>query len=183
MLWWLVDNANLVFLVLGLIVLVLAVRWRLTRRGKYLIGAGVVVALIGVVWALTLLIVTDRKRLVQIVEEVTEKLNRKDFQGAFTHMADEVQLEMSGRSARLPRKALQGLAESSFKRYGVPGITVWSTEVEKVERPTAQVSFYLRPTNEVKYAVCTADFLLVGEDWLVSGLKIEPPAGAQIPFP
>src|SRR6266511_4010770 len=110
MLWWLVDNANLVFLILGLITLVLAVRWRLTHQGKYLVGA------------LTLVIVTDRKRLVQIVEEVTEKLNRKDFQGAFSHMADEVQLEMSGRSAKLPRKVLQGLAESSFKHYGVQGI-------------------------------------------------------------
>ena len=47
--WWLVDNANLVFLILVLIVLVLAVRWRLTHQGKYLIGAGAVVALIGVV--------------------------------------------------------------------------------------------------------------------------------------
>ncbi len=183
MLWWLVDNANLVFLLLGLIALVLGVRFWLTRRGAYLIGAGAVVALIGLVWVLSLLIVTDRRRLVLLVEEVTDKLNRKDFKGAFSHMADEVEFEMSKRSAKVSRKLLQWVAESNFKRRDIQEIIVWNVDVEKVERPAAVVSFYVRPTTETGYAVCTAECVLVGEDWLVKGLKIDLPANWQVPFP
>ncbi|MCI0457756.1 MAG: hypothetical protein L0Z62_12365 [Gemmataceae bacterium] len=184
MLWWVVDNANLMFLLLGLIVLVLAVRFWLTRRGAYLIGAGAAVALVGLVLALSLLIVTDRKRLVLLVDEVTDKLNRKDFKGAFSHMADEVQFEMSNQKKKVSRKLLQWAAERDFQKHRIQSITVSNVGVDNVERPTAVVSFNIQPTGERSgLALCTAECVLVGEDWLVKGLKIELPANWQVPFP
>src|SRR5262245_58555228 len=141
MLWWLVDNANLVFLVLGLVALVLAVRWSLTRRGAYLAGLGVTFTLIAVVFALTLFVVTDRRRLVQRVEEIARLFNPKDLDRAFDHMTDTIRLEMSGwpKPITLPKSWVKQAAQRGFRDHNIQGIHVWNIGVEKVDRPSAVV--------------------------------------------
>jgi hypothetical protein len=181
MLWWLVDNANLVLLALGLIGLVLGVCLWLTRRGAYLIGLGGVVALMALVWVLSLLIVTDRKRLVRTVEDVAARINKQDLPGAFQHFEDKVRLEIDGKGRVLTRDEVLGLAKMAFRKGGIEGIVVWDVEVEKVERPGAVVSFSARPTDEPAIARCQAECVLHGErDWRVKVLKITmPPGGRQ----
>ena len=185
MLWWVVDNATLVCLFLGLAGLVLALRWRLTRQGSYLIGLGVVAALIALVIVLSLTVVTDRKQLVRTVEEVAQQINAKKLDAAFGHFADEVQLELSGQAPRtLSRKVVQALAQMTLQNRNVPGIEVWDIEVESVERPKAVVSFYLRPKDQSGYAVCRAECMLLGErTWRVQKLKLELPANWQVRLP
>jgi hypothetical protein len=180
MLWWLVDNANLVLLALVLLALILGVRFWLTRRGAYLIGLGGVVALMVLVWVLSLLIVTDRKRLVLTVEEVAARINKQDLAGAFQYFADDVLFKIDGQNWPLTRKQLLNLGERTFGKGRIEGIVVWDVEVEKVERPSAVVSFYVRPTDEQTYARCEAECVLHGEgDWRVKVLKITLPPGAR----
>jgi hypothetical protein len=179
MLWWLVDNANLVLLVLGLVAIALGVLLWLTRRGAYLIGLGGVVALMALVWVLSLLVVTDRKRLVHIVEEVTERLNQKDLPGAFKYFADDALVKIDGQA--LTRKQLMELAKDAFKRWGIERLIVWDVKVEKVERPRAVVSFTVRPNDELAFARCEAECVLHGEgDWRVKVLKITLPPGGRL---
>jgi hypothetical protein len=180
MLWWLVDNANLVLLALVLLAIILGVRFWLTRRGAYLIGLAGVVALMVLVWVLSLLIVTDRKRLVLTVEEVAARINQKDLPGAFKHFEDKVRLVIDGKGKLLTRDEVLGLAKMVFQKGGIEGIVVWDVEVEKVERPSAVVSFYVRPTDEQGYARCEAECVLHGEgDWRVKVLKIAMPPGGR----
>src|SRR5438876_7975863 len=63
MLSWLVDNANVVYIILGLIVLCLGVSWWLNRRVRTLLIAAGFIALIALFWLLTLLVATDRKQI------------------------------------------------------------------------------------------------------------------------
>ena len=67
-----------------------AMRWRATRHGNYLIGLGAVAALAALVIVLSLVVVTDRKRLVWTVEEVARQISGKNFDAAFSHFAEEV---------------------------------------------------------------------------------------------
>jgi hypothetical protein len=174
MLWWLVDNANLVLLFLLLAALLMGVAWWLTRRGGYLIGAGAAAALFALVWVLSLLIVTDRKRLVQTVNEVARRINAEEYDSAFGHFADEVELDLDGAKSKVPRQWLRTYAEGIFKRKDVAGLVVWEVEVEKVRRPRAVVTFYARPNNQQGHARCTANCVLQGEnDWRVESLKAE----------
>jgi hypothetical protein len=178
MLWWLSDNANLVLLALGLVAIVLGVCLWLTRRGAYLVGLGGVVALMVLVWVLSLLVVTDRKRLVHIVEEVVARINQKDLPGAFKYFADDALVKIDGQT--LTGKQLLGLAQEALKQWRIEGIAVWDVEVEKLERPNAIVSFSVRPTDELVVARCEAQCVLHGEgDWRVKVLKITLPPGAR----
>jgi hypothetical protein len=175
MLWWLVDNANLVLLLLVLAALVLGVGWWLTRRGAFVLGLAGVLALAVLVWVLSLLVVTDRKQLVRIVEDVAQKINTKDLAGAFRHFADEVELDINDLKVKRPRKKLEEMAEDNFKRWKIAGVVVWDVDVEKVERPDAVVRFYVRAQDQPgTYARCEAKCRLTGErDWRVTALKVE----------
>ncbi len=174
MLWWLVDNANLVLLLLVLAALVLGVGWWLTRRGGYLLGLAAVIGLAILVWVLGLLVVTDRGRLIRTVEEVAQRINAKDLDGAFRHFADEVELDLNGRKQMYTRERLRKLAEDSFRQARISGIRVRAVDVEKVERPTAVVSFNVLPADQPGIARCEATCKLTGErDWRVTALKVE----------
>jgi hypothetical protein len=174
MLWWLVDNANLVLLILVLAGLVLGVGWWMTRRGAYVLGLAGVIALAILVWVLSLLIVTDRRQLVLTVQEVARKVNNKDLAGAFLHFADDVELEINGVKRELTREALQKMAASYFKPGQITGINVADVDVDRVERPTAVVSFYVSATDQPGIARCEAKCRLTGERaWRVTALKVE----------
>jgi hypothetical protein len=174
MLWWLVDNANLVLLVLILAALLLGVGWWLTRRGAFVLGLAGVIALAVLVWVLSLLIVTDRKQLVRTVEDVAQRINSRDLDSAFRHFADEVELDINGNKQKLTREQLQKLAASYFKKGQISGIAVRDVDVDKVERPVAVVSFHVRPTDQPGIARCEATCRLMGErDWRVTALKVE----------
>ena len=181
MLWWVADNANLVLLVLVLAAVALGVHFWLTRRGASLLGLAGVVALMVLVWVLSLVVVTDRKQLVRTVEEVARRINQQDLTGAFGHFADKVRLEINGRGRVLTRGEILGLAKMQFQQGRIEGLIVWDVEVEKVERPHATVSFYVRPTDQQGYARCEAQCVLQGEkDWRVQALKVDlPPGGKQ----
>jgi hypothetical protein len=180
MLWWLVDNSNLVLLFLVLACLGLGVGWWLTRRGAFLLGLAGVAALAIAVWVLSLLIVTDRKRLVSIVNEVADRINKRDFPAAFDRFEDRVRVELDGRPRSLTRDDVMGIAKLTFQKGGLDGLVVWDVEVEKVDRPNAVVTFYARPTNQQGYARCEAECVLHGEkDWRVRVLKITTPPGGQ----
>ena len=176
MLWWLVDNANLVLLVLGLVALGFGVHFWLTRRGASLVGLGGVIALMGLVWVLSMLVVTDRKQLVLIVDDVAARLNKRDLAGAFNHFEDRVRLEIDGEGKSPTRGELVAMATELFKKGQIEEIRVRNVEVEKVDRPNAVVSFGVY-TN-LGYGQCQAECVLHGEkDWRVKKLKIELPPG------
>ncbi len=178
MVWWLVDNANLVLLVLLLVGVGLGVHFWLTRRGASLLGLGGVIALMVLLWVLSLLVVTDRKRLVLIVDEVAARLNKKDMTGAFQYFEDKVKLEINGKGWSLTRTQLATMAKLSFEKNKIDGIRVGSVEVEKVERPHAVVSFYV--FTEYGYGQCVAECVLHDQkDWRVKELQVKLPPGGQ----
>ncbi len=184
MISWIADNATLLYLLLGVIAVALGLRWRTTRQGKYLIGLGVVVGLVGLVVILSLTIVTARQQLVRAVEETAQQINAKNFDGAFRNFADKVFLEVHpGDKGEVPREALQKLAQDSMRSQKITGIEVWNIEVESLD-PVPVVSFYLRATDYPGYANCRAELTQLGEGtWRVQKLKLVLPGNWRVPFP
>jgi hypothetical protein len=184
MLSWIVDNATLVYLFLGLAAVALAMRWRATRQGGYAIALGVVAGLIALVVVLCLSITTDRKLLIGAVAEVAQQLEARNFDAAFQHFADEVRLEMSGQSGMVRREQLARFARDNIQRRKVSGISVSEIDIESIDGPKAVLTFMLRASEPRGFARCTAECVRLGErDWRVRGLKLEVPLNVQVPFP
>src|SRR5690242_12177157 len=61
--WYLVDNASSLYLLLGVAgVIIASIIWR-TRQAKYFIPLGIILVLVGLVWLMTRLVVTDRLQI------------------------------------------------------------------------------------------------------------------------
>jgi hypothetical protein len=181
MLSWLVDHANTILLLLLVAALVLGVAWWLTRRGGYLVGAGVAVALFALVWVLSLLVMTDSKRLLQTLDEVKRKLNAGDYDAAFRHFGDDkdrVELDLKGDKSQLTTRQLRDLAAKYLKKSDGGELVIWEAGVDQLQRPTAVVSFNAKLKNYPGgIARCTATCVLRAEgDWRITAIKVDTAA-------
>src|SRR5579864_3568241 len=84
---WLVDNSATVYFILGIAVLGLFALWWMNRRGKYLLALLVPIALIGLTWLLTLMVVTDQRRLEQICQEMAQGIRARNLDLIFKHIS------------------------------------------------------------------------------------------------
>src|SRR5947209_13977935 len=135
MLWWVVDNANGVLVVLGLVLLVLASVWWNTRRRPVGIAALVTLGLLALVLVLSFVIVTDRKQLTGGVYVMVDTINADKVEDAMKYFADEATVEGAGVQFTGNRQQLAQLARQRFQQAGVKRFVVWNVEVEKLERP------------------------------------------------
>ena len=69
---WLVDNANSLYILLGAIAAGFVVGWKLNARVKFLGYAAGILVLMGVIWALTLFVVSDSKQLEKNVHAMAD---------------------------------------------------------------------------------------------------------------
>jgi hypothetical protein len=176
MVWWVVDNANAVIVVLGLLTLALAAVWWNTRKRNVGIAALVALALVLTVWVLSLVIVTDRKKLTADVRTLVDEVNADQLDRAFQHFENKAEVDVAGRKVRIDKEHLKdliGMARVELNRVGARPFNVANLEIEKVERPHAVVTFKLFP-QDGGLGTCRAEYILVGEnDWRIKALKVE----------
>lgn len=184
MLYWVVDNVQIFYLIFGAAALALAAWWWRTRQGKYFVATGAAAGLLVLAVVLSLLVTTDRKQLVADVHDVIGKINRGDLDGAFRRFANQVELKW-GQNPPLPvsREQIRKMAESGKKLPQAGAFKVWDVEVDRLDGATAVVSFYISAEGgQGRYAVCKARCERVGDlDWRVMGIDVEFPAGVQPP--
>src|SRR2546421_4342807 len=123
---WIVDNANLVYIVLGIILLGLGVSWWLHRRVKTLVIAGGVIALIGLFWLLTWLIPTDRKQIEANLWEMALAAREGKADGVAKHLAK------SFRYGGMNRDEVARAAAASAKNFKVESVNLWEFDVKSL---------------------------------------------------
>jgi hypothetical protein len=153
-----VDNANVVYILLGLIVLALGVSWWLNRRVRTLVIAAAVVAVMGLFWLLTNFIPTDRKQIQANLWAMRQAVLDRKADDLVKHWAKD--FSYRGRS----RDDL-ARAASQFK---VDNINLWEFDVKSLEDDKAEIWF--RCVANAKdsgtfLAICKANFVKEGEQW------------------
>jgi hypothetical protein len=181
MLSWLIDNAYLVYLILGVILLALAVLWWQTRKRPYLVGMGIAAALLVLMVLLNLFVTTDRKQLVWIVQDIAAKMNAGKVGEAFEHLTGEVTIATPNNDMVLKRERLQEYTGSILKNTPGEGVTVSNIEVEKLEPPKAIVTFNIRARGESQYVFfCRTEFQQVGGRWKMNRFAMFYLNGQQV---
>jgi hypothetical protein len=174
MLWWVVDNANAVILVLGLVLLVLAVVYWKTRRRNVGIATVVTFVLLVVVVVLSLVIVTDRKKLTADVRTLIDEVNDDKLDLVVQHFEDQVDVDVPGKKLTADRQVLKVAARKQLDQIGAQPFSLSNVEVEELERPRAVVTFRVRPKDGVPVADCRAVYVLGGGgNWRIKSLKVE----------
>jgi len=162
MLDWLVDNANVVYILLGLIVLALAVSWWLNRRVRTLVIAAAVIALMGLFWLLTLVIPTDRKQLQANLWAMRQAVLDRKADDLIKHWAKDFRFQGRG------REDLARAVAAAASQFKVDNINLWEFDVKSVEDDKAEIWFRCaaNSTDGGKFfAICKANFVKEGEQW------------------
>lgn len=168
MIWWLIDNAKLVYVALAVVALVLAaIYWR-NRRGKHLIALGAIVALVGLFWLLTRLIITDRKQIQQNLFALANTvLEQRPFGDYLTP-----EFEFQG----LKRDAILAAVPRTVRDHEVTNFHIWEFSIDELSRPEkrAKASFYLRVDSaHGEYPMlCRGTFTLDNEKWRLQNMEI-----------
>src|SRR5690349_122568 len=84
---WLIDHANVVYILLGIVALGFVTAWWLNKRVKFLAYALLPLALIGLFWLFTRMVVTDQQQIQLNVEAMAEAVVNQDADRLFRHVS------------------------------------------------------------------------------------------------
>lgn len=158
---WLIDNAGVVYFVLGVVLVVLGVSWWLNRRVRtlaYMAGVGVLIALF---WLLTVLVPTDRKQIQANLWAMAQAILRNKPDDLVKHWSRD--FEFQG----LRRDVLAQAAARAAGDGRVESINLWEFDFKSVEADKAEVWFRCLANGQGGQflAICHADFVKEDGAW------------------
>lgn len=136
---WLFEGRLAIYLLLGLLTVALVFAWRHNGKGWCLIGAGVMLVLIGGYWLLNRLVETDREEITRKVDEISAAVRQRDLDKVFANLSDQFR-SPSG----MTKQAFRSNVESLRRSYEITELVVWDFEFSERparEKGTATASF------------------------------------------
>ena len=183
---WLIDNSSAWFVLLGIVAAGFAAAWWLRRTKPYLLGLGITVAVIALLWLLTQLIVTDRKQIESNVHAMAD--------AAITGKADILLNHFSGDFTQQGKQG-RDLAEAAIrgaKNYKLNDIVIRNFTVDDLTANSAKASFLAYVHHGAADApgaipfLCKTTFVKEGNHWKLKDIEIRTYPGNQpyvLPIP
>ncbi len=182
MMSWPVDNATMLYWLLGGLAIVLLAGFWVTRKRFWLYGVGVIAVLVGLVVLLSSLIVTDRQQIAQSLQEIANNIQGRQPDKVFAQFSNEFRYR--NQDKRTFEKRLQGVIRSGF----VKECRISNVDVEDVSRAnrTATVLFQAWGRGDVEAAYrCRATYVLDPDgQWRMQGFQLlDLLSGNEVPLP
>jgi hypothetical protein len=133
--------------------------WR-TRQRKHLIGLGISLALIGVVWLIASLIPTDRRAIEKSLMDIVAGIRNRSTDQVFANLSDDFRYRTHNKSS------FRGIVDSHIRVGDAADLEVWDYEVDNISRAEkkAEVHFNVRSSGAVpsgrEFFLCKAKFVL-----------------------
>jgi hypothetical protein len=169
MLWWLVDHADLMFLILGVAALVLGCLWWMRRERWQLTGLIAALGLFALLWVVTDWVVTDRKQIVQTVQNMADAVRKPDLDSFFEHVSPH--FEYGGMHA----KQFRNYVERQIRRFPISSFRISKVDTESISRDAGKgrAEFWIFLDEEAAPPLrCEATFVLEENRWLLGGFKL-----------
>jgi hypothetical protein len=181
MLYEIVDNSSLLLLGLGIVALCFGAAWWTTRRGKWLIGSGVCVAMMALIFVLSLFVVSDRQRIERNIDEMRNAVNTGKPEEAARFFDDVVTVDTRTGSVKVPNQLLKAYAKSNMNHYQVKQVETGSVDFEEMTGSKAVVSFMVRADDDWgKTGRCRMEFTKTPQGkWLCKRFTVESYIGGQ----
>jgi hypothetical protein len=190
MLDWLVDEPTNAYLVLGTVALLCGAVWWETRQGRILLGVGAAIVLALVVWLLSVLIVTDRRRLIDSIQQMSAAVAQRDTDGIFRHISRDFQL------GNLGQQPFRQFVAEVLRNGEVTSVEAWDfvrpaeiTRSPDGKQGTARITFMAKPKgpqvqDNVGYRVRATFVLEADGKWRMTTFTIHNPVNdAEMDIP
>jgi hypothetical protein len=166
---WIIDNAGFVYLLLGLVATGNLVAFWLTKRVKYLLIAGGVVALIALFWLLTRLVPTDRKLIESGIYDMADAFVAQRTDDLFKHVSKDFTFAGENR-AQFEKKV-----RSTIQHYKVNDVRISQVDVKEVAKDSAKAEFRATAFSSLYDGPfpmrCKADFVREGTQWKLRAIE------------
>jgi hypothetical protein len=172
---WLVENARVLYILLGIVGVGLVLVWWNNRRAKYLGFVVGIVALIGLLWLLTQFHISDRKQIELNVLAMRDAILKKNADDLFKHVSKDFNYKGTD------RETLYAAVKVLIGKLDVSDIGISSFRVEDVsrEKKLARTSFLVTPHPDKQMFRAEADFVLEGDQWKLKTMRFYGPTGGQ----
>jgi hypothetical protein len=172
MLAWLVDNANVVYVLLGLVILGLGVSWWLNRRVRTLFLIVGVIVLIALFWLFTWLVPTDRKQIQANLWDMGRAVLDQKPNDLIQHWAKDFTYDGRNRA-----ELAQAVTDAAGK-FNVESINLWEFDIKSLTGDKAEIWF--RCVANAKdgrsfLAICKANFVKEGDAWRLQDVEFYQP--------
>jgi hypothetical protein len=180
---WFIDNANIVYILLGIVALGFITAFWLNKRVKFLAYAGIFVLLIGAMWLLATFVPTDRKEIHQNVETMADAVVRGDDKELFKHISREF------RHNELNREQLTALFKGIVAQYKVGGVNIRQFDCDEVSREKALAKAHFNAYvfdaqgSPLRIVLCLATFAREDDHWKLRAIEFREPAHPDQPVP
>jgi hypothetical protein len=167
---WLVDNATTVLIILGIIAAGFILGWRFNGRVKLLGFAVGVLALMGLVFVLTLFVPTDKKQIRASVDAMSDAVVAGRTDDLFKHISKDFAYKS------ITRDILYEAARKTITAHRIKAINITGFEDEEISRATgtAKVRFKVTAFDESdtpRPFVTRAEFVLEGDQWKLKTMR------------
>jgi hypothetical protein len=176
---WLADNAALMYMVLGTAAVISGYGWWQTKRGWLLLGSGVTVLLIGVIFLLRTLLPSDAEQIFRIIRNMSAAVKAHDVDSLFAPLSDSFTFRGQNRSR------FRSSAEQIMRNRDVTDVQVWGFESEGVSRSerTARISFNVKPKGnwgDGAFYLCRSEWVLESDgQWRLRTFEVFNPLVEQ----
>ena len=174
---WLVDNANLLYIVLGVIAAALVLVWWNNRQAKYLGFAAGVLVLIGLLWLLTCFHISDSVQLKNNVDAMAQAVRDGKVDDLFKHVSKDF------RYKEMDREMVYVLAQGVMKANKINAVRVSNFKVLELSRENKLAKTWFRVNAEgdggQQIFVTEADFVLEGDHWKLKAMRFYNPVVNQ----
>jgi hypothetical protein len=173
---WFVDNANVLYVLFGIVAVGLLLIWRNNRQAKYLGFTAGVLVLIGLVWLATQFYVSDSKQIENNVNAMAEAVVAGKVDDLFKHISKD--FVWKGKNRDLMYEGVKG----AIAQHKITHVRISSFRAEDVSRAekVAKTSFLVNATANKEILLRTeADFILEGEQWKLKTMRFYLPTGGQ----
>ena len=170
--WWLVDHANLVYILCGIAILALiAIFWN-TGRIKRLVEAAIILGFAVLFFWFSTFIITDAKRIEMDLNAMAKAALDHDPEPLRSRLSNKFEYE--GQKG----KGVADLVASTSKAAGVTDYKIWDYHVKFVDKPDgpreATATFQLRiEASDRNFACrCKAVFVMEENRWLLRTFEV-----------
>ncbi len=161
---WLFEGSLTVYAALAVAAGFLLVVWKQTPRKAYLVGAGVLLALIGVYYLLDVLVQTDREKIAHAFEEMSVGVRTRDVNRIFAQVSDGYNRH------GMNKAAFRQASASVIDGRHVDEVRIWGFEFpadykkkESASDPrenSARVSFMAKPISNNQIGLYRVDAVM-----------------------
>ncbi|MBM3992846.1 MAG: hypothetical protein FJ303_01620 [Planctomycetes bacterium] len=174
---WFVDNATVLYILLGVIAAALAWVWWTNRQSQYLWYTGIPIALIAVLFLVSRFYITDAQQLENNINAMTDAVMAGKTDDLFKHISRDF------RYHALSRDDLYAAARKQIEARRVTDLTVKKFKAEEIsrEKKRATTSFHISGTGggyNFWYRVET-DFVLEPDGWKLKTMRFYNPVVDQ----